>query len=377
MFAVCCRWKIFKALILLLIRKGTILDKKGGNKRFARQRRTLATDRPGADGAATPLHPEKENERIMKRQIFFKAGLPVLAAALLVAVYALAAQNDAVVADALNQAGASGPWWMWPLILLFFCFILGIIAVLAGVGGGVLYVPLVSGFFPFHLDFVRGAGLMVALAGALAAGPGLLKRNLASLRLALPVALIASACAIVGAMIGLALPTNVVQIALGSTILFIAILILKSKNVAVPEVKNPDALGIARELRRPEAVLGLFQAEPGVGDGVFVWLGQQRVISVLRRDDGGFGSGELGCGGAALEVVQRFLSRGYGCLGLEQIGTGGVGKLGQVFLRLGERRLCRGYCLFGRGDGHAGRKIVNAGELISLRNRIACLDEQL
>ncbi len=232
-------------LILILIRKGTILDKKEGNKRFARQRRTLATDRPGADGAATPLHPEKENERIMKRQIFFKAGLPVLAAALLVAVYALAAQNDAVVADALNQAGASGPWWMWPLILLFFCFILGIIAVLAGVGGGVLYVPLVSGFFPFHLDFVRGAGLMVALAGALAAGPGLLKRNLASLRLALPVALIASSCAIVGAMIGLALPTNVVQIALGSTILFIAILILKSKNVAVPEVKNPDALGIA------------------------------------------------------------------------------------------------------------------------------------
>ena len=137
----------------------------------------------------------------MKRQIFFKAGLPVLAAALLVAVYALAAQNDAVVADALNQAGASGPWWMWPLILLFFCFILGIIAVLAGVGGGVLYVPLVSGFFPFHLDFVRGAGLMVALAGALAAGPGLLKRNLASLRLALPVALIASSCAIVGALI--------------------------------------------------------------------------------------------------------------------------------------------------------------------------------
>ena len=41
---------------------------------------------------------------------------------------------------------------------------------MAGVGGGVLYVPLVSGFFPFHIDFVRGVGLMVALAGALAAG---------------------------------------------------------------------------------------------------------------------------------------------------------------------------------------------------------------
>lgn len=82
------------------------------------------------------------------------------------------------------------PWWFWPVALLFFCFILGIIAVMAGVGGGVLFVPLVSGFFPFHLDFVRGAGLLVALAGALAAGPGLLRRNFANLRLALPVALI-------------------------------------------------------------------------------------------------------------------------------------------------------------------------------------------
>ena len=137
------------------------------------------------------------------------------------------------------------PWWFWPLILLFFCFILGIIAVLAGVGGGVLYVPLVSGFFPFHLDFVRGAGLLVALAGSLAAGPGLLRRNLANLRLALPVAVIASACAIVGAFLGLALPTNVVQICLGGTIIFIAILLAVSKNVERPQVTKQDAIGAA------------------------------------------------------------------------------------------------------------------------------------
>jgi hypothetical protein len=128
---------------------------------------------------------------------------------------------------------------------LFFCFILGIIAVLAGVGGGVLYVPLVSGFFPFHLDFVRGAGLMVALAGALAAGPGLLKRNFASLRLAMPVALIASSCAIVGAYLGMALPTNIVQLCLGGTIMFIAILLLVSKNSAHPVVTKQDALSMA------------------------------------------------------------------------------------------------------------------------------------
>ncbi|SFN06229.1 sulfite exporter TauE/SafE family protein [Thermodesulforhabdus norvegica] len=142
-----------------------------------------------------------------------------------------------------NQGGK--PWWFWVIVLFIFCFILGIIAVLAGVGGGVLYVPLVSGFFPFHLDFVRGSGLLVALAGALAAGPGLLRRNLANLRLAIPVALIASTCAILGAFIGLALPRNIVQICLGGTIIFIAVLLATSKNVERPEVKKQDAIGLA------------------------------------------------------------------------------------------------------------------------------------
>ena len=152
-----------------------------------------------------------------------------------------------------SEAGGQAPapptsdaaWWVWPVILLVVTFIMGIIAVLGGVGGGVLYVPIISGFFPFHLDFVRGTGLLVALSGALAAGPGLLKMNMASLRLAIPVALIASTMAIVGAMVGLALPTNIVQILLGATILGIVVIMFTAKKSAVPDVKQADALSSA------------------------------------------------------------------------------------------------------------------------------------
>ncbi len=151
--------------------------------------------------------------------------------------------GDHAVAAAAQSS--SLPWWAWPLILFVVTFVLGILAVLGGVGGGVLFVPIVGGFFPFHLDFVRGAGLLVALAGALAAGPGLLKKGLADLRLAIPVAVIASACAIVGAMIGLALPTNVVQTALGATILGIVVIMLIAKKSEFPEVKKADALSAA------------------------------------------------------------------------------------------------------------------------------------
>jgi uncharacterized protein len=143
---------------------------------------------------------------------------------------------------------ASGPalaWWMWPALLFVVTFAMGIVAVLGGVGGGVLFVPIISGFFPFHLDFVRGAGLLVALAGALAAGPGLLKKGMADLRLAIPVALIASACAIVGAMIGLALPTRVVQTALGATILGIVAIMALARKSEYPEVRQADDLSTA------------------------------------------------------------------------------------------------------------------------------------
>ena len=143
------------------------------------------------------------------------------------------------------EAMAEHAWWFWPLVLLILSFVLGVFAVLAGVGGGVLYVPIVSGFLPFHLDFVRGAGLIVALAGALAAGPGLLKKGMADLRLAIPMALIASSCAIVGAMIGLALPTNVIQTLLGATILGIVAIMIKAKKSEYPDVPKSDPLSQA------------------------------------------------------------------------------------------------------------------------------------
>ncbi len=148
-------------------------------------------------------------------------------------------------AAATAEAVAAHAWWYWPLILLVLSFVLGVFAVLAGVGGGVLYVPIVSGFLPFHLDFVRGAGLIVALAGALAAGPGLLRKGMADLRLAIPLALIASTCAIAGAMIGLALPTNVIQTLLGATILGIVAIMIKAKKSEYPDVQKADPLSQA------------------------------------------------------------------------------------------------------------------------------------
>ncbi|MGA8863633.1 MAG: sulfite exporter TauE/SafE family protein [Gallionella sp.] len=150
---------------------------------------------------------------------------------------------SALPAQAATAAAASTTaWWVWPLALFVVCFFLGMIAVPAGVGGGVLFVPIVGSFFPFHLDFVRGAGLLVAMASALAAGPSLLKNGMANLRLAMPLALAASISSIAGAKLGLALPANIVQISLGLTVLGIAALMISAKKSEFPHVPRPDGL---------------------------------------------------------------------------------------------------------------------------------------
>jgi hypothetical protein len=162
--------------------------------------------------------------------------LPRVAPLLLVLAYS---------APAFAAGDGATPWWIWPLALFAVTLALGVIAVLAGVGGGVLFVPIVASFFPFHIDFVRGAGLLLALCGALSAAPALLRRDLASLRLAMPLALVASITSIGGALLGFALPTGVVETALGAMILAIAALMWARGRSDHPDVAASDALGAA------------------------------------------------------------------------------------------------------------------------------------
>lgn len=163
----------------------------------------------------------------------------------IMAVVGIFLGNDPAAAQAMDQTAHSLPWWSWVLLLLVVSFVLGVFAVVSGVGGGVLFVPIVSGLFPFHLDFVRGTGLLIALAGALAAGPTMLRSGMANLQLAMPAALIASVAAIVGAKLGLALPSNVVQLALGVVILSVVGLMAIADKSEYPEAPKADALSTA------------------------------------------------------------------------------------------------------------------------------------
>jgi uncharacterized membrane protein YfcA len=107
--------------------------------------------------------------------------------------------------------------------LLLVSFLIGVVAVLAGVGGGVLFVPLVSALFAIHVDFIRGAGLMVALVGSVAAAPRLMRRRFSRLRVSIPLALCGSAGSIVGARLGLLVPADTIILILGVFMIVVAV----------------------------------------------------------------------------------------------------------------------------------------------------------
>jgi uncharacterized membrane protein YfcA len=151
---------------------------------------------------------------------------------------------SATGAETVSPAAAGGhvAWWLWPLVLFVTTFALGVLAVLAGVGGAVLFVPIVGGFFPFHLDFVRGCGLLVALSASLAASPGLLRMDLASFRLAMLPSVVLSVAAIAGAFIGLAMSPAAVQTGMGIAILLIVVVMLATRRRERSTPFPPDAL---------------------------------------------------------------------------------------------------------------------------------------
>ncbi len=201
----------------------------------------------------------------------------------LILVLGWCASAPAVAAD-----GGALAWWIWPIALFAVTFALGVVAVLGGVGGGVLFVPIVGGFFPFHIDFVRGAGLLLALSGALSAAPALMRGGFASLRLAMPLALVGSVTSIIGALVGLALPTAILEVALGLTILAIAALMAAGPKADRPQAGAQDAISAALGMH------GTYH-DPAIGQDV-AWSARRTPAALAAFAGIGMVAGMFGLG---------------------------------------------------------------------------------
>ena len=87
------------------------------------------------------------------------------------------------------------------LVLLAICFVIGVIAVFAGVGGGVIFTPLFMGFTSIDSYIIRSTGLLIAMAGALVAARPFLRAGIANMRLLYTGAVPYTVSALAGALL--------------------------------------------------------------------------------------------------------------------------------------------------------------------------------
>ncbi len=133
-------------------------------------------------------------------------------------------------------------------LLFVFSFLIGIIAPLSGVGGGVIFVPLLTAFSTLHVDHIRGAGIMVALTSALSSSPTSMERGFTNLRLALPLVMVSIVMSVVGGYFGLFVTREFpggkyyVTLALGLLLLFVLMVMLKTERVEFPEPGEADRI---------------------------------------------------------------------------------------------------------------------------------------
>ena len=196
--------------------------------------------------------------------------------------------------------------------LLVLCCFIGVAAVVAGVGGGVMFVPLVTALFAIHIDFIRGAGLMVALVGAISSAPALLAKRLGYPRVSVPLALSGSLGSIAGARIGLIVPERGILIALGVLMLGLALqTVLQARSVSARSASarslsarsggyapgsgySPLPHGFSARLARGWGLYGVFE-DPADGSRVR-WEVRRLVPALLLFVGVGAIGGMLGVG---------------------------------------------------------------------------------
>ncbi len=135
-------------------------------------------------------------------------------------------------------------------IFLVISIFIGIVAVLGGVGGAVVFTPLMMGFTPINSFVIRATGLLVAMAGSLVAARPFLNRGLANIRLLLVAGVPYAVFAVIGALLAGYLEETagdtgdaIIRLALGVLMLGISGLILfAGKRVEYPEVTKVDGI---------------------------------------------------------------------------------------------------------------------------------------
>jgi uncharacterized protein len=171
----------------------------------------------------------------------------------------------------------------------------GVVGAILGLGGGILLVPILTMLFGVNLHYAMGASVVSVIATSSGAAAAYLTSGLSNLRIGLFLAMATTLGALTGAELVGVVPERLLQLLLGLSLAYSALMTVRQLHVEVPLEAPADPLALRFGLE------GVYQDR---SLGMTVAYRATRVRSGLVAMFGaGLLSGLLGIGSGAFKVL--------------------------------------------------------------------------
>lgn len=215
------------------------------------------------------------------------------------------------------------------LILLCGAFTAGLLGSLTGLGGGVVIIPLLTLGFHVDIRYAIGTALVASIATSSGSASAYVKEGITNIRLGMFLEIATTTGAVVGALIAVYMPTNVVAIIFGLVLIFSSVMSFrrkvqytedsaKSKLAAQLRLNNsyPTAEGAVNyEVHHVPGgyfmmtFAGVMSGLLGIGSGALKVLAMDNIMRIPFKVSTTTSNFMIGVTAAASAVV--YLQRGY------------------------------------------------------------------
>jgi uncharacterized membrane protein YfcA len=177
------------------------------------------------------------------------------------------------------------------IILLLGAYLAGLAGSLTGLGGGVVIIPLLTLFFHVDIRYAIGAALVASIATSSGSASAYVKEGITNVRLGMFLEIATTTGAVIGAILAIYTPVNIVAILFGVMLIFSAAMTLRKK--------NESALTEGSKLSYLLKLNGSYPGKEGPIDYKLTNVGAGFSIMTVA----GMLSGLLGIGSGALKVL--------------------------------------------------------------------------
>lgn len=177
------------------------------------------------------------------------------------------------------------------IILLLGAYLAGLAGSLTGLGGGVVIIPLLTLIFHVDIRYAIGAALVASIATSSGSASAYVKEGITNVRLGMFLEIATTTGAVIGAILAIYTPVNIVAILFGVMLIFSATMTLRKK--------NEGALAQGSKLSYLLKLNSSYPSKEGNIDYKLTNIGAGFSIMTLA----GMLSGLLGIGSGALKVL--------------------------------------------------------------------------